>query len=172
MSGKAFYPTHSDDRRAVLQQITSAYLNAFNCMDMNTVMNFFAPDALYEPGDGSRYVGRDAIEQAFKPQLSYAYGAMFFEEEDLFLDAEAHKAVLRWTCRIDLTKARFYSAQIWGMMALARVRYGTQASYRGLDVLHFDTEGRISVKLSYAQFARLRLFKDALSVRPGTDGVR
>lgn len=85
----------SRDQRAEMRRTIAAYLDAFNRMDLKAVMTFFTPDAFYEPGDGSRHVGRRAVQRALEPQLSHAYGAMVFEED--FFDPATRKAVLRWT---------------------------------------------------------------------------
>lgn len=46
------------------------------------------------------------------------------------------------------------------MVALGRLRFGSRATFRGLDILHLDADGQIYAKQSYAQFGRLLLSKD------------
>jgi ketosteroid isomerase-like protein len=69
-----------------LHERVGAYFDAFNRMDLDATMSYFAPNALYEPGDGCEYHGVAAVRRAFEPQFSYARGKMYFEEEDRIVD--------------------------------------------------------------------------------------
>ena len=74
---------------------------------------------------------------AFEPQFSGAFGDMKFLEEDLFVDPAEQKAMISWTCSIETSQ-------------------GT-ASWRGLDLLHFDGRRRITRKATYAKAKTLKL---------------
>lgn len=82
------------------------FVAAFNTNDLDLVMEHFAEDAEYLPGDGSRHVGLTAIRREFEPQFRGAYGAMTFDEHDRIIDAAARKATIRWTCRHDIRGRR------------------------------------------------------------------
>lgn len=112
-------------------------MHGFNRDDLGAVMEFFAEDAIYDEWNGTRSEGKDAIRQAFEPQFRGDFGAIRFETEDQFLDLEAGRALLRWTCTID--------------------REGKpRRSWRGLDILHLR-DGLITHKLTYAKAERLAL---------------
>ena len=73
-----------------------AFLSAFNANDLDTVMTFFAEDAVYRPGDGKEHIGRAAIRAAFEPQFAGAYGKLRFDEMDRVMDHGARKVTLCW----------------------------------------------------------------------------
>ena len=143
-----------------LKERVSAYLDAFNRMDLEAVMSYFAANAQYHPGDGSEHHGLKAIRRAFLPQFSYAWGEMFFKEEDLFLDASAGKVLISWICQINAQKARFYSLPTSIKLSLGVLRFGMHAGWKGVDVLHFDTDGTIERKYTYANYERLRIHRE------------
>jgi ketosteroid isomerase-like protein len=134
-----------------------AYLSAFNRMDLDEVMNYFADDAVYEPGDGSAHRGKVAIRHVLTPQFAHAFGTMVFDEEDRIVEAETGKVMLSWTCIIDIKGLRFFNAKTWLRMTLGRLQFGRMARWRGLDLLYFNSEGLIAKKLTYANYAVLRL---------------
>ncbi len=144
-----------------LQAAVSAYLDAFNRMDLDAVMMHFAPDAKYQPGDGSVHLGATAIRRALLPQFSSCWGKMRFEETDRFMDASVRKVVFVWTCYIDVRRARFFSWPIWIKQKLLRLKFGRRACYNGLDILHFDAQARIIEKLSQADFDGVPLLRRA-----------
>ena len=53
-----------------INERVNAYLAAFNRMDLDEVMTYFAEEAVYEPGDGRVYRGHEAIRRAFQPQFA------------------------------------------------------------------------------------------------------
>ena len=59
-----------------LGTIVDDYLKAFNQMDLDPVMQYFAGDVLYQPGGGSEFHGVEAVRRAFLPQFSYVWGRM------------------------------------------------------------------------------------------------
>lgn len=146
--------------RSHLQQTIEGFVAAFNRNDLDSVMGYFASDAVYLPGDGTRSVGIAAIRRTFKPQFSGVWGAMRYDEYDRLTDAKDRKMAIRWTCKMDLTQARFYSVSFWLMRWAAQLyAHSTLVCWEGLDVFHFDAEGRITGKFTYANYPFPRLTK-------------
>ena len=73
---------------------------------------------------------REAHAAAFVPQFRGDYGKLRFHTEDLFVDAAAGKALIRWRCTLETKRG--------------------PAAWRGLDLLHVE-HGRITEKLTYAK---------------------
>ena len=103
--------------RAELEALVLAFTDAFNREDLDAVMAFLADDAIYDQFNGVRAIGKAAIREAFVPQFRGDYGVMRFLTEDLFVDAAAGKAMIRWRCTL--------------------TRDGVTRGWRGLDLLHF-----------------------------------
>ena len=117
--------------REALRRLTLDFTEAFNDNDLGAVMSRLAEDAVYDPFNDEPAQGTDAIRAAFEPQFKGAFGRMQFLEEDLFIDAEARKTLVSWTCTLETKDG--------------------SAGWRGLDILHFDDRGRITQKLTYAK---------------------
>jgi len=149
----------NDEVQDSINSRVGAYLSAFNRMDLDEVMNYFADDAVYEPGDGSVHRGKGAIRRAFTPQFAHAFGTMVFKEQDRIVEAQAGKVMLSWTCIIDARGLRYFSLTTWLRMTLGRLKFGRRAQWRGLDLLYFNSRGLIARKLTYANYASLRLTK-------------
>lgn len=116
--------------RAKLEDVVIRFTEAFNRNDLDGVMAFMADDAVYEEFTGAIRRGRDAIRAAFVPQFRGDFGTMRFETEDLFVDADTGKALIRWVCRLETTRG--------------------PGGWRGLDILHVES-GRVTRKLTYAK---------------------
>jgi uncharacterized protein (TIGR02246 family) len=116
--------------RDALADLVVRFTDAFNRDDLDGVMSFMAPDAVYEEFTGTVNRGTAAIRAAFVPQFRGDYGKLRFHTEDLFVDAVAGKALIRWVCTLETKKG--------------------PAAWRGLDILHVD-HGRITEKLTYAK---------------------
>ncbi len=123
--------THSE-----LSELVVRFTDGFNRDDLDGVMAFFADDAVYDEFNGKQSRGKAAIRAAFAPQLAGAFGRIRFETEDLFVDPESGKALIRWLCTIE--------------------RDGRKRGWRGLDILAFR-DGKIVEKLTYAKAERLAL---------------
>ena len=106
------------------------FTEAFNREDLDGVMSFMAEDAVYDEFNGTRNQGAAAIRAAFEPQFRGDYGKLRFHTEDLFVDAPAGKALIRWLCTLETRRG--------------------PAAWRGLDILHVEN-GRITEKLTYAK---------------------
>lgn len=120
-----------------LKQLTLDFTACFNNDDLEGVMSYFAPDAVYDQFDGVPAKGMDEIRAAFEPQFTGAFGKMRFAEEDIFVDPQTRKTMVSWLCSMDTNRGR--------------------AGWRGLDILHFDADGRITAKLTYAKADKLKL---------------
>jgi ketosteroid isomerase-like protein len=116
---------------ALLERWARRFTRAFNDNDLDAVMGWFANDAVYDQFDDAQAKGRDEIRKAFEPQFAGAFGNMQFDEEDLFVDPARRKVMISWLCRLETQQGA--------------------AGWRGLDLLHFDSDGRVTRKLTYAK---------------------
>ena len=115
-----------------LKKLTLEFTETFNREDLDGVMSYFAEDgAVYDQFDGTPARGLEAIREAFVPQFRGDFGKMRFIEEDAFYDVESRKSLISWTCTLETRKG--------------------PAGWRGLDILHFDNAGKITVKQTYAK---------------------
>ncbi len=104
--------------RAALEKLVIDFTEAFNRENIDEVMSYFADDAFYDEFNAVRHDGKEAIRAAFVPQFRGHYGKMRFHTEDMFLDVETGKALIRW---------------------LLTFEEATRAGgWRGLDLLHFE----------------------------------
>ncbi|WP_067502604.1 nuclear transport factor 2 family protein [Actinoplanes sp. TFC3] len=138
---------------ADLARTIDAFVAVFNepRPDLDKVMAFFAEDARYLPGRQPERHGLAQIRAEFAPQFAGRYGAMTFDVYDTVIDEQRRRATIRWACRLDLTGdngRRAMPALRW----FARVRHGGRLQWHGLDVFHFDADGLISGKFTYAMF--------------------
>ena len=115
---------------AELRDLVLRFTDAFNRDDLDTVMGLLAEDALYDEFNGKRSRGHAAIRETLAPQFHGDYGRVRFQVEDLFVDAPAGKALIRWRCLLE--------------------KNGKRRAWRGLDVLHVH-DGRITEKHTYAK---------------------
>lgn len=124
--------------RQHLTELTNRFIEAFNRNDLDTVMSFFAENAVYDEFNGKKNEGKAAIRAAFTPQFSGAFGCMQFLDEDLFIDADSGKVMASWRCTLEVK--------------------GKPTSWRGLDLLHFQGD-KLVRKITYAK-AKALLFED------------
>lgn len=139
-----------DGGRDRLRRWVIDFTEAFNREDLDEVMSYFADDAIYDEFDGTRNVGKAAIRDAFIPQFEGKFGRMRFHTEDMFLDVDGGKALIRWLCTME-ESAR-------------------QGGYRGLDILHFR-DGKLVEKHTYAKtgLPAIRKKRDMLADRTWPD---
>jgi uncharacterized protein (TIGR02246 family) len=116
--------------REKLADLVIRFTEAFNRNDLDGVMSFMDDDAVYDEFTGTINRGAAAIRSAFVPQFRGDYGKMRFDTEDLFVDAPAGKALIRWQCTLETKRG--------------------PAAWRGLDLIHV-VNGRITEKLTYAK---------------------
>lgn len=117
--------------REQLEHWTRDFTDAFNANDLERVVSYFSDVGVYDQFNDQPATGRDAIRSAFAPQFSGAFGSMRFDEEDFFVDTEARKTLISWVCSLETPKGR--------------------AGWRGLDILVFDDDGKITCKATYAK---------------------
>lgn len=128
------------------------FADAFNRLALDEVMTFFSASAVYEPGDGKRHAGFAAIRAAFEPQFSGAFGGMRFDTRDLVIDVAARKAAFRWVCRHDLDALSAQKPFDRLRRAGMRLLFGGRFAWQGLDVFHFDANGKIVGKFTYGWY--------------------
>ena len=116
--------------RATLAELVVRFTECFNQNDLEGVLALMAEDAVYEEFTGTINRGKAAIRAAFVPQFRGDFGKMRFETEDLFVDAAAGKALIRWVCTLETKRG--------------------PAGWRGLDILHV-ANGLVTQKLTYAK---------------------
>lgn len=122
--------TGRDERRAALEDLVLRFTDAFNRDDLDGVMFFMAEDAVYDQFDCTRAQGKAAIRAAFVPQFRGDFGTIRFHTEDLFVDVDSGKALIRWLCTLETPER--------------------SGGWRGLDILHFR-DGKLVEKHTYAK---------------------
>jgi ketosteroid isomerase-like protein len=138
-----------------IADVLDRFVAGFNTNNLDDVMAFFAEDAVYRPGDGHEFRGRAAIREAFRPQFSRAYGDMRFLVDDRVIDEGARKAAIRWVCQHDFARA----APLHRRLFFTTV-FGRRAGWYGTDIFHFDADGKITGKFSYANYGRPQMRRD------------
>ncbi len=128
------------------------YWEAFNANDLDIVMTCFSDDAIYQPGDGKTHKGKAEIRAAFEPQFNGAYGAMRFDEHDRIIDVENRKMAIRYVCRHDISQMKPRGLVMALLKIVAPLVYGEKFGWQGVDVFHFDAEGKIKEKYTYSWF--------------------
>jgi len=128
------------------------FTDAFHVNDLDCVMTFFSDDAIYEPGDGRIHRGKAQIRAAFEPQFNGAYGVMRFDVRDMVIDVENHKAAFRWVCRHDISNARPKGLIMVLQKLIIALVVGDRFDWQGVDVFHFDADGKIKGKFTYGWF--------------------
>jgi len=144
-------PGEAKPATQIIETITK-FIDAFNVNDLDRAMTFFSDDAVYEPGDGKTHRGKAEIRAAFEPQFDYALGAMRFDERDMVIDIENRKAVFRWVCRHDISQMKPRGLSMTLLRIVARLVYGDKFGWQGLDVFHFDANGKIKGKFTYGWY--------------------
>lgn len=128
------------------------YMDAFNANNLDTVMTCFSDDAIYQPGDGNTHKGKAEIRAAFEPQFDYAFGAMRFDELDRIIDVANRKFTIRYVCRHDISQMKPRGFFMSLKKIVLRLVYGEYFGWQGVDVFHFDAEGKINEKYSYSWY--------------------
>jgi len=122
--------TSEVESRNVFENLVIDFTEAFNREDIDEVMSYFAKDAIYDEFNDIRHEGLADIRKAFEPQFSGAFGKMRFHTEDMFLDVETGKAMIRWVLTLE--------------------EEDRAGAYRGLDLLHFE-QGLLVEKHTYCK---------------------
>ncbi len=144
-------PAEAKSATQIIETITK-FTDAFNVNDLDRVMTFFSDDAVYEPGDGKVHRGKAEIRAAFEPQFDYAFGAMRFDERDMVIDIENRKAAFRWVCRHDISQMKPRGLVMTLLKIVAPLVYGEKFGWQGVDIFHFDADGKIKGKFTYGWY--------------------
>ena len=124
--------------RKQLEDLVVRFTECFNRDDLDGVMSFMAEDAIYDEFNGRCSRGKQAIREAFVPQFRGDFGRIRFETEDLFVDPESGKALIRWLCTLE--------------------NDGQTSGWRGLDIRRFE-DGLLAEKHTSAK-AQVPLFEE------------
>ena len=128
------------------------YMDAFNANDLDRVMTFFSDDAIYEPGNGKTHRGKEQIRAAFEPQFRGCWGTMRFDELERLIDAQNRKVTIRWVCRHDMSQAKSTGLVMTFKQMMIRLLKGKRFGWQGLDVIHFDANGKFKEKFTYGWY--------------------
>ena len=116
------------DRRDKLIQLTNDFVDAFNRMNLDDVVSFFADDGIYEDSTGGRHIGHDAIRIAFEPLVGGSRGSIRFDGEDVFVETDTGKVLASWRLNLD--------------------KDGEVSVIRGIDILEFEAD-KLKKKMAY-----------------------
>lgn len=116
--------------REELTGLVIRFTDAFNRDDLDGVMAYFADDAIYDEFNGKVNRGKAEIRAAFEPQFRGAHGVIRFHTEDVFVETDTGKALIRWRCTLE--------------------RDGRTRAWQGLDILRFR-DGLVEEKRTYAK---------------------
>jgi len=116
------------NRRDELIQLTNAFVDAFNRMNLDDVVGFFAEDGIYEDSTGGRHIGHDAIRAAFAPLVGGSRGNIRFDGEDVFVETDTGKVLASWRLNLD--------------------KDGEVSVIRGIDILEFEAD-KLKKKMAY-----------------------
>ncbi len=116
------------NRRDQLIQLTNAFVDAFNRMNLDDVVGFFAEDGVYEDSTGGRHIGHDAIRTAFTPLVGGSRGNIRFDGEDVFVEIDTGKVLASWRLNLD--------------------KDGEVSVIRGIDILEFEAD-KLKKKMAY-----------------------
>ena len=117
-----------NDRRDELVQLTNDFVDAFNRMNLDDVVSFFADDGIYEDSTGGRHIGHDAIRTAFQPLVGGSRGSVRFDGEDVFVETDTGKVLASWRLNLD--------------------KDGEVSVIRGIDILEFEAD-KLKKKMAY-----------------------
>ena len=150
-----------------LRQTVNAFVDAFNSDDLDAVMFFFSEHAHYHTVDGRAVHGHAAIRAEFSAQFAGTYGQLRFLLERIIVDELRDEAALAWTCVHHFADPPVPAGLQRLPRLLLRALLGRSASWAGVDILKFDTQGRIVAKHTYGKTRIPRLRKDRpADIRP------
>lgn len=141
-----------------LRDTVNEFVSAFNRDDLEAVMAFFSDHAQYHTVDGRTVYGRDAIRSEFSAQFAGTYGQLRFVLERILVDELRDEAALVWNCVHHFADPPVPSGLRRLPRLLLRALLGRSATWAGVDILRFDTQGRIVAKHTYAK-TRLPRFR-------------
>ena len=77
---------------------------------------------------------------------------MRFDELDRVIDLENRKFTVRYVCRHDISQMKPRGLSMTLLRIVARLVYGDKFGWQGVDVLHFDGDGKIKGKFTYGWY--------------------
>ena len=120
-------------RQQILDALAS-WNEAWNAHDLDTIMEIFHEDVLFENWTGGRARGKDGLREAWAPW--FAQDSSFrFTDEDIFVDEPMQRALYRWQLDWPSHEPGYE---------------GKHESRRGVDALTFR-DGLIVEKLTYSK---------------------
>ena len=120
-------------RDQIVETLT-AWSQSWNAHELETIMELFHEDVLFENWTGAWVRGKSALREAWIPWFA-ADTTFRFTDEDLFVDQTAQKALYRW--QLD-----------WPSLEPGQA--GKTETRRGVDALTFR-DGLIAEKLTYSK---------------------
>ena len=120
--------------RSELKKIITKWNKAWNEHDLETVMDLFHQDILFDNWTGGTAKGKAALNEAWSGWFKNHDNFKFIDEE-IFIDETEQKILYRWTLE-------------WPSME--RGAKGKLERRRGVDILHFKN-GKIIKKLTYSK---------------------
>jgi hypothetical protein len=70
----------------------------------------------------------------------------------MVIDVENRKAAFRWVCRHDMSQAKSSGLVMALKQMITRLFFGERFGWQGVDVFHFDANGKIKGKFSYGWY--------------------
>lgn len=118
-----------------LKERVDDFAEAFGNCELNKVMSYFTPDAVYTSYDGKRCEGLTAIHKEFSSLFSGRFGRLVFHHGQTIVDERENKVVYTWTCEHDLEE----ECSIF----LKPVKFFSKnkKTWKGLDIFIFDESG-------------------------------
>ena len=120
-------------------QLTNDFVDAFNRMNLDDVVSFFAEDGIYEDSTGGRHIGHDAIRTASEPLVGGSRGSIRFDGEDVFVETDTGKVLASWRLKLD--------------------KDGEVSVIRGIDILEFEAD-KLKKKMAYMKADKPHLEND------------
>ena len=120
--------------REEIKQALLGWQRAWSEYDLDSVMELFHDDVLFENWTGGRARGKDALRRAWTPWFANHNGFQFMEQET-FIDEAEQKALYRWQLE-------------W--LSFEDGYEGKPEIRQGVDVIHFQ-DGKIIRKLTYSK---------------------
>jgi hypothetical protein len=120
--------------REEIKTILSRWYISWNEHNLDSVMELFHDEALFENWTGTMVKGKEAIRRAWGPWFKI-HGEFRFKEEDTFIDEIEQKVLYRWQLK-------------WP--SIEKGYTGMLETRRGVDILNFRN-GKIIRKLTYSK---------------------
>lgn len=111
-----------------------AWLNAWNCHNLDGVLHFIHNDIIFTSWDGKVIKGKEALEKIWGIWFAN-HGDFNFKLEDLFIDETLQKLTFSWELDWPSQEKKFF---------------GMRESRKGVDLLTLK-DGKILIKETYSK---------------------